>query len=319
MPPLDERLPLAEATMVGLAGDAQLPPKLGVHPRPPERFAHAMPAFLPGSDRDRGDDLLGMKWVVGFPGNGAVGLPAISALVLLDDPTDRLAHRHPRRHAHHRPAHGRGVRRGHRALRARRRTATGARGPRRRRASRAAATCPSSATSCRGCRSGRPRSAPGSRDGPRRASPAARPASRVSRRRRAARARHGSAPTSSSPPSRSGPLRQVAPPDWLAPDALVVAVDYATMVVGRRRPRRGDVPRRRARPVRGQPRERRVRRTIRIRPPRSARPSSPRRDGRPRVGCSCRTSASAWPTSSSATPSSATATASGSGILLPAA
>jgi ornithine cyclodeaminase/alanine dehydrogenase-like protein (mu-crystallin family) len=27
-----------------------------------------------------------------------------------------------------------------------------------------------------------------------------------------------------------GAVRQVAPPDWLAPDALVVAVDYATMM-----------------------------------------------------------------------------------------
>lgn len=86
MPPLDERLELAEAAMIGLARDAQLPPKLGVSPRPPEAFAHAMPAFMPGSDASGADDLLGMKWVVGFPGNGAVGLPAISALVLLDDP-----------------------------------------------------------------------------------------------------------------------------------------------------------------------------------------------------------------------------------------
>lgn len=72
--------------MVGLARDAQLPPKLGVSPRPSEAFAHAMPAFMPGQDATGADDLLGMKWVVGFPGNGAVGLPAISALVLLDDP-----------------------------------------------------------------------------------------------------------------------------------------------------------------------------------------------------------------------------------------
>ncbi len=86
MPPIEERLRLAEATMVGLAGDAQLPPKLAVHPRPTDAFAHAMPAFMPGADPTGANDLLGMKWVVGFPGNGAVGLPAITALVLLDDP-----------------------------------------------------------------------------------------------------------------------------------------------------------------------------------------------------------------------------------------
>jgi len=86
MPPLEERLRLAEATMIGLAAGAQLPPKLGVYPRPPDAFAHAMPAFMAGSDATGADDLLGMKWVVGFPGNGAVGLPTITALVLLDDP-----------------------------------------------------------------------------------------------------------------------------------------------------------------------------------------------------------------------------------------
>jgi ornithine cyclodeaminase/alanine dehydrogenase-like protein (mu-crystallin family) len=86
MPPLEERLRLAETAMLGLAGDAQLPPKLAVHPRPTDAFAHAMPAFLPGTDPTGADDRLGIKWVVGFPGNGAVGLPAISALVLLDDP-----------------------------------------------------------------------------------------------------------------------------------------------------------------------------------------------------------------------------------------
>lgn len=90
MPPLAERLRLAEATMVGLARDAQLPAKIGVHPRPAEAFGHAMPAYLPGGDPSGADDLLGMKWVVGFPANRAAGLPAISALVLLDDPQTGL-------------------------------------------------------------------------------------------------------------------------------------------------------------------------------------------------------------------------------------
>lgn len=86
MPPLEERLRLAELTMTALVADAELPAKIGVHPRPPESFGHAMPAFLRGPDPDGAADGLGMKWVTGFPSNGALGLPAIHALVLLNDP-----------------------------------------------------------------------------------------------------------------------------------------------------------------------------------------------------------------------------------------
>ena len=84
MPQLEERLALAERTMTALVTDAELPPKIGVHPRPPGSFAHAMPAALrdPG-----GEDLLGIKWVAGFPENRAGGLPAISAVVILNDPS----------------------------------------------------------------------------------------------------------------------------------------------------------------------------------------------------------------------------------------
>jgi ornithine cyclodeaminase/alanine dehydrogenase-like protein (mu-crystallin family) len=93
MPPLGDRLVLAERTLRGLAGPADLPPKIGVHPRPSGSFAHAMPAFLPGAGeeaagegRDAGGDLLGMKWVLGFATNSALGLPAIHGLLLLNDP-----------------------------------------------------------------------------------------------------------------------------------------------------------------------------------------------------------------------------------------
>jgi ornithine cyclodeaminase/alanine dehydrogenase-like protein (mu-crystallin family) len=83
MPPVAERLALAELTMTALVADAELPPKIGVHPRPPGSFAHAMPAAL----RDpAGDDLLGMKWVAGFPDNRSRGLPAIHAVVVLSEP-----------------------------------------------------------------------------------------------------------------------------------------------------------------------------------------------------------------------------------------
>ena len=86
MPPLDERLALAERTLTALVADAELPPKLGVHPRADSSFAHAMPAYLRGPAGDGTDDLLGMKWVAGFPTNSARGLPAIDAVVLLNDP-----------------------------------------------------------------------------------------------------------------------------------------------------------------------------------------------------------------------------------------
>ncbi|MER3418733.1 MAG: hypothetical protein C4343_06510, partial [Chloroflexota bacterium] len=86
MPPVAERIELAERTMVALVADAELPPKLGVHPRPEGAFAHAMPAYLRGREPDGTDDRLGIKWVVGVPTNNARGLPAISALVVLNDP-----------------------------------------------------------------------------------------------------------------------------------------------------------------------------------------------------------------------------------------
>ena len=82
MPPIAERLALAERTLIALVADAELPPKIGVHPRATGSFAHAMPAVL----RDPGGaDLLGIKWVAGFPDNRTSSLPAISAVVILND------------------------------------------------------------------------------------------------------------------------------------------------------------------------------------------------------------------------------------------
>lgn len=90
MPPLDERLRLAERTLTALVADAELPPKIGVHPRPDGSFAHAMPAHLRGLDGAGADDLLGIKWIAGFPANRAIGLPAIHGLVILSDPRTGL-------------------------------------------------------------------------------------------------------------------------------------------------------------------------------------------------------------------------------------
>jgi alanine dehydrogenase len=85
MPALPEQLRLAAATLRGLAGDADLPPKIGVHPGPDGSFAHAMPAWLRGSGPGRAGDLLGMKWVTGFPDNRLLSISAIAATVLLSD------------------------------------------------------------------------------------------------------------------------------------------------------------------------------------------------------------------------------------------
>ena len=90
MPPLPERLDLAERTMTALVADAELPPKIGLHPTPAESFVHAMPAMLRGTDATGAADLVGMKWVAGFDTNKALGIPAINAVVILNDATTGL-------------------------------------------------------------------------------------------------------------------------------------------------------------------------------------------------------------------------------------
>lgn len=86
MPPLEERLRLAELTMTALArpGASELPPKIAIHPRPVDSFVHAMPAHLRAGSPS--EDLVGMKWVAGFATNNALGMASISAVVVLNDP-----------------------------------------------------------------------------------------------------------------------------------------------------------------------------------------------------------------------------------------
>ncbi len=90
MPPLAERLDLAEATLRALGQTAELPAKIGVHPRQAGSLAHAMPALLRGAAADGSDDLVGVKWIVGFPDNPAAGLPTYSAQVILNDASNGL-------------------------------------------------------------------------------------------------------------------------------------------------------------------------------------------------------------------------------------
>jgi ornithine cyclodeaminase/alanine dehydrogenase-like protein (mu-crystallin family) len=60
------------------AGEVEMPPKIGVHPRP-DAFIHAMPAHLAHVDA------VGVKWVAGYPGNQELGLPYIHGLLVLTD------------------------------------------------------------------------------------------------------------------------------------------------------------------------------------------------------------------------------------------
>jgi ornithine cyclodeaminase/alanine dehydrogenase-like protein (mu-crystallin family) len=90
MPPLAERLELAEVTLRALGQSAELPAKIGVHPRQPGSLAHAMPARLPGPADDGSADLIGVKWIVGFPDNPAIGLPTYHAQVILNDARNGL-------------------------------------------------------------------------------------------------------------------------------------------------------------------------------------------------------------------------------------
>ncbi|MEX1247924.1 MAG: ornithine cyclodeaminase family protein [Anaerolineales bacterium] len=61
------------------SGKVEMPPKPGIHTRP-NAFIHAMPAYIPSLGA------AGMKWVSGYPGNQAKGLPYISGLLILNDP-----------------------------------------------------------------------------------------------------------------------------------------------------------------------------------------------------------------------------------------
>jgi ornithine cyclodeaminase/alanine dehydrogenase-like protein (mu-crystallin family) len=79
LPEVATRIDLASRALIALSrGDAEMPPKIGVHPRP-GALLHAMPAWL------RDGDLVGMKWVAAFPGNAERGISAINGLIVLND------------------------------------------------------------------------------------------------------------------------------------------------------------------------------------------------------------------------------------------
>lgn len=59
-------------------GHVEMPPKPGIHTQP-DAFIHAMPAHIPALHA------AGIKWVSGYPGNQALGLPYITGLLILND------------------------------------------------------------------------------------------------------------------------------------------------------------------------------------------------------------------------------------------
>ena len=65
------------------AGRTEVPPKDGVHPVP-GALLHAMPASAPALGA------VGVKWIAAYPGNRARELPAVSGLVVLNDPDTGL-------------------------------------------------------------------------------------------------------------------------------------------------------------------------------------------------------------------------------------
>ena len=60
-------------------GKTEMPPKRGIHPRA-NAFIHAMPAYI------KEEDVVGLKWVSGYPSNMDKGLPYIAGLLALNDP-----------------------------------------------------------------------------------------------------------------------------------------------------------------------------------------------------------------------------------------
>lgn len=75
---------LEDAFREKAGGRVEMPPKPGIHPGGADNFIHAMPASIPRLGA------VGMKWVSGYPGNVARGLPYISGLLILNDPDTGL-------------------------------------------------------------------------------------------------------------------------------------------------------------------------------------------------------------------------------------
>jgi ornithine cyclodeaminase/alanine dehydrogenase-like protein (mu-crystallin family) len=78
IPSVAEGIGLAESALRAVAeGTAEMPLKIGVHPRP-DSLLHAMPAWYVA------DDVTGVKWVSTYPSNGKLGIRTVDALIILN-------------------------------------------------------------------------------------------------------------------------------------------------------------------------------------------------------------------------------------------
>ena len=76
-PPMGDVVDLVSAALSDkAAGRVELPPKLGLAPRP-GAVLHAMPARVGAA--------IGMKWIASFPQNRERGLPPTAGIVVLND------------------------------------------------------------------------------------------------------------------------------------------------------------------------------------------------------------------------------------------
>jgi len=79
LPDVDQQIELVRQAFQALrSADAEMPPKVGVHPRP-NALVEAMPAWW------RSRDVVGIKWISAYPGNRRRGRDHVQGLVILND------------------------------------------------------------------------------------------------------------------------------------------------------------------------------------------------------------------------------------------
>ncbi len=86
LPPIAEIVDVTEECLRQHGeGHTRMPPKVDLGPGG-DNFLHAMPAAV--GIGGGGDTALGMKWVAGYPGNTAKGIPYVNGVIVLNDPDD---------------------------------------------------------------------------------------------------------------------------------------------------------------------------------------------------------------------------------------